>query len=149
MGTVTPDKLPQFTGKIGNGPGFSEFPVRLTVILREKDLHSATRNVIPENAENIFRPIPRGSSGTITKEAYQKDRSLTAILMNSLTGDAFAFATQKFPITETTKDEEFIGLRLYLGIKERYDIALTRSEIFRRKQEIINFQLRGNITNFL
>ena len=60
MGTVTPDKLPQFTGKIGNGPGFSEFLVRLTVILREKDLHSATRNVIPENAENIFRPIPTG-----------------------------------------------------------------------------------------
>ena len=149
MGTVTPDKLPQFTGKIGNGPGFSEFLVRLTVTLREKDLNSATRNVIPENAENIFRPIPTGSSATIIKEAYQKDRSLTAILMNSLTGDAFAFAAQKFPITETNKDEEFIGLRLYLGIKERYDIALTRSEIFRRKQEIINFQLRGNITKFL
>ena len=46
MGTVTPDKLQQFTGKIGNGPGFSEFLARLTVILREKDLHSATRNVI-------------------------------------------------------------------------------------------------------
>ena len=139
MGTVTPDKLPKFTGKIGNVPGFSEFLVRLTVILREKDLHSATRNVIPENAENIFRPIPTGSSGTITKEAYQKDRSLTAILMNSLTEDAFVFATQKFPITETTKDEEFIGLRLYLGIKERYDIALTRSEIFRKNRKLLIF----------
>ena len=87
MGTMT-EKPQQFTGKIGLGPGFAEFLVRLTVTLREKDLHSATRNVIPENAENnCRRPIPLNSSATITKEAYQKDRSLTAILMNSLTGD--------------------------------------------------------------
>ena len=150
MGTMT-EKPQQFTGKIGLGPGFAEFLVRLTVTLREKDLHSATRNVIPENAENNYRrPIPLNSSAPITKEAYQKDRSLTAILMNSLTGDAFIFATQKFPITETTQDDEFIGLRLYIGIKEKYDIALTRSEIFRRKQEIINYQLRGgNISIFI
>ena len=59
MGTVTMDKLPQFTGKIGNGPGFAEFLVRLTVVLREKDLHQATRNVIEQDGENvnIIRPI--------------------------------------------------------------------------------------------
>ena len=141
MGTITSEKPQQFTGKIGIGPGFAEFLVRLTVILREKDLHQATRNAIAQEGEyvDVFRPIPVNSSSAIMKEAYSKERSLTAILMNSLTGDAFVFATQKFPITKTTKDEEFVGLRLYLGIKERYDIALTRSEIFRRKQEIINF----------
>ena len=133
MGTVTMEKLQQFTGKIGNGPGFSEYLVRLTVVLREKDQHSATRNVIDANAENIIRPIPANSTNAITKEAFQKDRSLTAILMNSLTGDAFAFATQKFPITENTKDEDFIGLRLYIGLKTKYDIALIRSEVFKKK----------------
>jgi len=141
MGTITSEKPQQFTGKIGIGPGFAEFLVRLTVTLREKDLHQATRNVIEQEGEHVdvFRPIPANSSAAITKEAYQKDRSLTAILMNSLTGDAFVFATQKFPITETTKDEEFIGLRLYLGIKERYDIALTRSEIFRKNRKLLIF----------
>ena len=142
-------KLPQFTGRIGNGPGFAEFLVRLTVTLREKDLHSVTRNVIAENAENIVRPIAIGASATITKEAYQKDRSLTAILMNALTGDAFAYATQKFPITEHTKDEDFIGLRLYMGLKAKYDVASIRSEIFKKKQEIINFRLNGNMEVFL
>ena len=44
-----------FSGKIGNGPSFSEFLVRLTVILREKDLHPATKNGIAANAENIIR----------------------------------------------------------------------------------------------
>ena len=88
MSTVTLEKLPQFTGKIGNGPGFSEFWVRLTVVLREKDLHSATKNVIAPNAENIIRPIPANSTNAITKEEFQKDLSLTAILMNSITGDA-------------------------------------------------------------
>ncbi len=103
MGSVTLEKLPQFTGKVGNGPGFSEFWVRLTVVLREKDLNSATKNVIAPNEENIIRPIPAGSTTTITKEAYQKDRSLTAILMNSITGNAFSFATQKFTIRRTNK----------------------------------------------
>ena len=125
--------MPQFIGKIGNGLGFSEFLVRLTVVLREKDLHSATRNVIPQNAENVFRPIPTGSSATISKEAYQKDRSLTAILMNSLIGDVFAFATQKYAIDEATKDVDFMGLRLYMGLKAKYDISLIRSEVFKKK----------------
>ena len=49
-----------FSGKIGNGPGFAEFLVRLTVVLREKDLHQATRNVIAQEGEyvNVIRPIP-------------------------------------------------------------------------------------------
>ena len=128
-----PPTLTQFSGKIGNGPGFAEFLVRLTVILREKDLHQATKNVMVPNAENIYRPIPLNSSTTITKEAYTKDRSLSAILMNSLNRDAFAFATQKFPINEDTKDDDFIGLRLWLGLKARYDVALIRSEIFKKK----------------
>ena len=149
MGSVTLEKLPQFTGKIGNGPGFSEFWVRLTVVLREKDLHSATKNVIASNADNIVRPIPNGSTSAITREAFQKDRSLSAILMNSLSGDAFSFATQKYPINEETKDEDFIGLRLWLGLKSKYDVALIRSEIFKKKQEIFNASLNGNITNFL
>ena len=78
------------------------------------------------------------STAAVTKEAYAKDRSLTAMLMNSLTGDAFAYATQKFPISELTKDEDFIGLRLYMGLKAKYDIVLIRSEVFKRKQEILN-----------
>ena len=71
MGSVTLEKLPQFTGKIGNGPGFSEFWVRTTVALREKDLHSATKNVIAQEGENvnIIRPIPLMSNATVTKEA--------------------------------------------------------------------------------
>ena len=148
MGTVTMEKLQQFTGKIGNGPGFSEYLVRTTVVLREKDLHSATKNVIAQEGENvnIIRPIPLMSNGAVTKEAYAKDRSLTAILMNSITGDAFAFATQKFPITENTKDEDFIGLRLWLGLKAKYDVALIRSEIFKKKQEIFNASLNGTKT---
>ena len=141
--------ITQFSGKIGNGPGFAEFLVRLTVILREKDLHQATKNVIAQNADNVFRPIPLNSSQTISKEAYAKDRSLSAILMNSLNGDAFSFATQKYPINEETKDEDFIGLRLWLGLKSKYDVALIRSEIFKKKQEIFNASLNGNITNFL
>ena len=60
------------------------------------------------------------------------------MLMNSLTGDAFDYATQKFPISELTKDEDFIGLRLYMGLKAKYDIALIRSEVFKRKMEIFN-----------
>ena len=60
-----------FSGKIGNGPSFSEFLVRLTVILREKDLHPATKNVIAANAENIIRPIPANSTNAISKEAFQ------------------------------------------------------------------------------
>ena len=70
-------------------------------------------------------------------------------MMNSLTGDAFVFAIQKFPITEINKDEDFIGLRLFMGLKAKYDIALIRSEVFQKKQDIFNFQLRGNVTNFL
>ena len=119
MGTVTLEKLLQFTGKIGNDPGFSEFLMRLTVVLREKDLHSATKNVIVPNGENIIRPIPIRSSSTTSKEAYQKDRSLTAILMNSITGDAFLFATQKYAIDEATKDDDFMELRLYMGLKAK------------------------------
>ena len=69
--------------------------------------------------------------------------------MNSLNGDAFAFATQKFLINEDTKDEDFIGLRLWLGLKSRYDIALIRSEIFKKKQEILNCKLNGNLEAFL
>ena len=146
MGTVTMEKLPQFTGKVGNGPGFAEFWVRITVVLREKDLHSATKNVIAPNADNIVRPIPTGSTSTIAKEAFQKDRSLTAILMNSITGDAVSFATQKFTIDEQTKDEDFMGLRLYIGLKAKYDISLTRSEVFRKKQD---YHFNGNITHCL
>ena len=86
MGNVTLEKLPQFTGKVGNSPSFSEFWVRLIVVLREKDLHSATKNVIASNAGNIVGPIPNGSTSRITKEAFQKDRSLSAILMNALSG---------------------------------------------------------------
>ena len=122
-----PPTLTQFSGKIGNGPGFAEFVVRLTVILREKDLHQATKNVIAQNADNVYRPIPLNSSQTISKEAYAKDRSLSAILMNALNGDAFAYATQKYPITDETKDDDFIGLRLWLGLKSKYDVALIRS----------------------
>ena len=151
MGTVTLEKLPQFTGKVGNGPGFAEFWVRITVVLREKDLHSATKNVIAQEGGNVntIRPIPLMSTATVTKEAYAKDRSLTAMMMNSLTGDAFAYATQKFPITEHTKDEDFIGLRLYMGLKAKYDIALIRSEVFKRKQEIFNTPIHGSVVNFL
>ena len=69
--------------------------------------------------------------------------------MNSLNGDAFFFATQKFPINEDTKDEDFIGLRLWLGLKSKYDVALIRSEIFKKKQEILNFKLNGNLEVFL
>ena len=138
-----------FSGKIGNDPSFSEFLVRLIVVLREKDLHQATKNVIVPNAENIYRPIPLNSTQTITKEAYSKDRSLSAILMNSLTGDAFVFATQKYPITDETKDEDFLGLRLWLGLKAKYDVALIRSEIFKKKQEILNFKSIGSLENFL
>ena len=144
-----PPTLAQFSGKIGNGPGFAEFLVRLTVILREKDLHQATKNVMVPNAENIYRPIPLNSSQTITKEAFTKDRSLSAILMNSLNGDAFSFATQKYPINEETKDDDFIGLRLYMGLKAKYDIALIRSEVFKRKQEIFNTPIHGSVVNFL
>ena len=151
MGTVTMEKLPQFTGKVGNGPGFAEFWVRITVVLREKYLHSATKNVIVQEGENvnIIRPIPLMSTAAVTKEAYAKDRSLTAMLMNSITGDAFSFATQKFTIDEQTKDEDFMGLRLYIGLKAKYDISLTRSEVFRKKQEIFNYHFNGNITNCL
>ena len=134
-----PPTLAQFSGKIGNGPGFAEFLVRLTVILREKDLHQATTNVMQPNEENIYRPIPINSTSGITKEAYSKDRSLSAILMNSLNGDAFAFATQKYPINEETKDEDFIGLRLWLGLKSKYDVALIRSEIFKKKTRDTQF----------
>jgi hypothetical protein len=58
-----------FSGKIGNGPSFSEFQVRLIVVLREKHLHQATKN-----ADNIYRSIPLNSTQAITKEAYSKDR---------------------------------------------------------------------------
>ena len=69
--------------------------------------------------------------------------------MNSLTGDAFAFAIQKFPITDETKDDDFIGLRLWLGLKSKYDVALIRSEIYKKKQEILNFKLNGNLKTIL
>ena len=140
-----------FSGKMGNGPSFSEFLVRLTVILREKDLHQATKNVIALEGENVnnIRPIPVLANAATTREAYAKDRSLTAMLMNSLTGDAFDYATQKFPISELTKDEDFIGLRLYMGLKAKYDIALIRSEVFKRKMEIFNTPIHGNVLNFI
>ncbi len=64
-------------------------------------------------------------------------------------GDAFAFATQKYPINEDTKDEDFIGLRLWLGLKAKYDVALIRSEIYKKKQEILNWKLNGNLEVFL
>ena len=69
--------------------------------------------------------------------------------MNSLNGGAFVYATQKYPITDETKDEDFIGLHLWLGLKAKYDIALIRSEIYKKKQEILNFKLIGSLENFL
>ncbi len=58
--TDTASTAISFSGKIGNDPGLAEFLVRLTVVLREKDLHQATRNVIVQDGENVnvIRPIP-------------------------------------------------------------------------------------------
>ena len=145
MGTV--EKLPQFTGRNGAGPPFAEWWMRLQATLREKDLHSACRVI--EQHEDVIRPIAKGATSTNLKEAYTKDRQLSSILLNAITLDAFEFAQIKFPINEKTKDDDFIGLRLYTGLKIKYDIPLIRSEIFRLKQEMFKLPCNNGVNAYL
>lgn len=140
-------RLPQYTGRNGVGPPYAEWLMRLQTVIREKDLQNAIKFV--EQGENIIRPIPQNSTVAITKEAYTKDRQLSAILLNAITLDAFEYAQIKFPISEQTKDEDFIGLRLYMGLKVKYDVPLIRSEIYRIKQEILTISCNGNISAYL
>ena len=52
------------------------------------------------------------------------------------------------PSTKDTRDDDFLGLKLWLGLTEKFNCPLIRSEIYKKKMEILCLNFSG-VQNFL
>ena len=151
MGTIeTLSKmgLIQFSGK---GP-WAEYEQRMFVYLRSQGLLQGltkVNNIVNEHGHEVITTLQPGANNAAKLAAYKTDMQISQIITSTLIGEAYDYNSQKFPITKETKDDDFLGLKLWLGLTERFNCPLIRPEIFKKKMEILSFYFKGNMQNFL
>ena len=127
--TLSKMGLVQFSGK---GP-WAEYEQRMFVYLRSQGLlQGLTKsNVVDEHGREIITTLQPGANNAAKLAAYKTDMTISQIVTSTLMGEAYDYNAQKFPITKDTRDDDFLGLKLWLGLTEEYNCPLTRSEIFK------------------
>jgi len=150
MGTLELTKmgLIQFSGK---GP-WAEYEQRMFVYLRSQGLLQGltkVNNIVNEQGFEVITTLQPNATNAAKLAAYKTDMQISQIITSTLIGEAYDYNSQKFPITKETRDDDFLGLKLWLGLTERFNCPLIRPEIFKKKMEILSFHFNGNIQNFL
>ena len=133
--------LIQFSGK---GP-WAEYEQRMFVYLRSQGLlQGLTKaNVVNEQGNEVITTLQPGVNNAAKLAAYKTDIAISQIITSTLVGEAFDYNTQKFPITKDTRDDDFLGLKLWLGLTEKFNCPLIRSKIFKKKMEILCLHFNG------
>ena len=149
MGTIELSKMGfiQFSGK---GP-WAEYEQRMFVYLRSQGLlQGLTKaNVVDEHGREIITTLQPGATNAQKIVAYKTDMMISQVITSTLIGEAYDFNAQKFPINKDTRDDDFLGLKLWLGLTEKFNCPLIRSEIYKKKMEILCLNFNGNVQNFL
>ena len=100
-------------------------------------------NVVNDQGHEIITTLQPGATNATKLAAYKTDMTISQIITSTLVGEAYDFNAQKFPITKDTRDDDFLGLKLWLGLTEKFNCPLIRSEIFKKKMEILCLHFNG------
>ena len=98
-------KLPNFSGKKGSSPPFTEWQLRLVSQCRDKGIHEA------------LLPIPEGLNPAKTLAYHKADNSVYNVILSNISGDALSFASQNFGVKEDTAADAYLGYTYVIFIK--------------------------------
>ena len=98
--------------------------------------------MVDEHGREIITTLQPAETNAQKITAYKTYMMISQIVTSTLIGEAYDFNAQKFPINKDTREDDFLGLKLWLGLTEKFNCPLIRSEIYKKKNGNLVFKFQ-------